>query len=85
MKETVKLLKALANERRLKILRILNNESKSSGDLGSDLHISFKAVSKHLQKLKDTGLVVSEQRGFKSYYSLSNNIDSNIKKIIDSI
>ena len=86
MSEIVQILKAIANERRLKILRILNNEAgKSVSDLSGDIHLSFKATSRHLQKLKDARLVLSEQRNTNQHYSLSKEISSIIKALINSV
>jgi len=86
MKETVQILKALANERRLKILRILNNDpGKSVSDLAGDIHLSFKATSRHLQKLKDARLVLSEQRNTNQHYYLCKEISPIVKGLINSV
>ncbi|MGD2150188.1 MAG: metalloregulator ArsR/SmtB family transcription factor [Desulfobacterales bacterium] len=64
----VKLLKALADEKRLRILRILANNNLCVGALAKHLGISKPAVSQHLQKLRKAGLVKGEKRGYWTHY-----------------
>lgn len=67
-----KILKALANRRRLKILKYIKEGKKASvTELAGYLKISFKATSKHLAILKNNDLVESEQISASIFYSLS--------------
>ena len=61
-KKTAKILKALANERRLKILEIASRSPRTMMDVSEQLNLSFRSTSKHLQKLAEAGLIVSEQK-----------------------
>ena len=53
----LKRLKALADENRLKILKMLINSDLCVGALANHLGISKPAVSQHLQILRKAGLV----------------------------
>ena len=64
MKETERILKALANRRRLAILKFLKEYREASvGDVALAIKLSFKATSKHLAILDKVDLVQREQRG----------------------
>jgi len=67
----VNILKLAANEPRLKILYLLSKEKQLCPcDLGDILGMSVPAVSQHLRKLKDGGMVETERDGQVIYYSL---------------
>jgi len=71
MKEIVKILKGLGNERRLKILKILKkDQEKSVGDLADNLNLSFRSTSRHLRKMGDLGLVKTKQSKTNIFYSI---------------
>ena len=61
-------LKALADEKRLKILRMLLNSDLCVGALANHLGVSKPAVSQHLQILRKAGLVKGEKRGYWTHY-----------------
>lgn len=54
---------AVADPTRLRILFHLADGPRSVGDLGSAVGISSSAVTYHLGKLLNAGLVVAERRG----------------------
>jgi ArsR family transcriptional regulator len=62
------LLKAIADEKRLKILDMLLNSDLCVGALASHLGISKPAVSQHLRILRKAGLVRGEKRGYWTHY-----------------
>jgi DNA-binding transcriptional ArsR family regulator len=63
------------NEVRLKILFLLNQESKMCPcDLSDILGMTVPAISQHLRKLKDAGLVRTNKVGQTIFYSI---IESN--------
>ena len=67
--------KALANKRRLAILKALKNRRRASvGLIAEDIRLSFKATSKHLNILYAAGIVEKEQESLTVYYNLSNKI-----------
>jgi DNA-binding transcriptional ArsR family regulator len=72
MKELEKPLKALANRRRLAILKYLKeNDEASVGDIADAIRISFQATSKHLGMLSALDIVEKDQRGLQMFYRLS--------------
>ncbi|MEJ2167779.1 MAG: metalloregulator ArsR/SmtB family transcription factor [Desulfobacterales bacterium] len=66
----IKSLKALADERRLKILHLLIANDLCVGALAKHLNISKPAVSQHLQILRKAGLVKGEKRGYWTHYAV---------------
>ncbi|MEQ8357893.1 MAG: metalloregulator ArsR/SmtB family transcription factor [Cytophagales bacterium] len=66
------ILKLAGNDVRLKILYLLNKEDQLCPcDLGDILDMSVPAVSQHLRKLKDGGLVETQREGKVIFYSLN--------------
>lgn len=61
-------LKALADEKRLKIVIMLLNSDLCVGALAAHLGISKPAVSQHLKILRQAGLVRGEKRGYWTHY-----------------
>ncbi len=64
------LLKQLANAKRLLILCQLLSAERSVGDLCALVGLSQSALSQHLAKLREAGLVDAEKRGQMVYYRL---------------
>ncbi|MDH3650827.1 MAG: metalloregulator ArsR/SmtB family transcription factor [Saprospiraceae bacterium] len=61
------------NEVRLKILLLLQAEERLCVcDLSDVLNMKIPAVSQHLRKLKDAGIVITERDGTVIYYQISN-------------
>jgi len=66
------ILKLAANDVRLKILYLLNSEKQLCPcDISDILDMSVPAVSQHLRKLKDGGLVQTQRDGQTIFYSLN--------------
>lgn len=71
-KELEKTLKALANKRRLQILRYLKNVKEAPvGDIAEEIRLSFKSTSRHLSVLASADIVEKEQRSLQVFYRLS--------------
>ena len=67
------------NEVRLKIIYLLDKEKELCPcDLADILGMSIPAISQHLRKLKDGGLIESRKEGQTIYYSL---MEENLKII----
>lgn len=63
------LLRALSNTQRLLILCHLAEEGELSvGQLGDRLELSQSALSQHLAKLRDEGLVATRKQGQSVFY-----------------
>ncbi len=83
-RELEKLLKAVANRRRLDIVRVLSRQKSSSViNLASTLRLSFRSTSKHLQILYQEGLVESEQIGRSVEYHLADDLSVRHKQILN--
>jgi ArsR family transcriptional regulator len=68
---TSRLLKALADETRLRILHLLAHEELSGSDLMEILNVGQSRVSTHLALLKEVGLVVDRREGRRSLYHIA--------------
>jgi len=80
---TEKVLKALANKRRLKILKHLDVNGKCTvSDISQSIKLSMKATSKHLQLLYAADLLERDQRGLRAYYDLSLTIPKYVQIIL---
>ncbi|MDF1799556.1 MAG: metalloregulator ArsR/SmtB family transcription factor [Planctomycetota bacterium] len=67
---TSRLLKALADETRMRILHLLAQDELSASDLMEILNMGQSRVSTHLALLKEVGLVTDHRAGRRSLYNL---------------
>lgn len=74
MDQLVARLKALADERRFKIIMVLLDYDLCVGALARHLSISEAAVSQQLQILRKAGLVRGEKRGYWTHYTVEKEI-----------
>lgn len=71
--ELARLLKAVADPARLQVLSFLRAQPDCAAcvcDLTEPLGLSQPTVSHHLKVLAEAGLVISEKRGYWTWYSL---------------
>ena len=81
-----KILKALANKRRLVILRFLKkNKNASVGEIAEEIGISFKSTSKHLTVLSAVDVVEKEQKSLTMFYYISDNQHQIVRLILSII
>ena len=76
------LLKAVADERRLRILTLLSVGHCSVAELHSALEIGQSLLSFHLRTLKDVGLVSDRRDGRSVYYALVPNALEEVESFI---
>ena len=69
--EAARLLKALANERRLQILCLLAGGERTVGEINTMLDLSQSALSQHLAVLREEGLVRTRREAQMIHYSLT--------------
>ena len=69
--DAARLLKALANEKRLLILCMLAEGERSVGELNTALDLSQSALSQHLAVLREEGLVDTRREAQTIYYSVT--------------
>lgn len=66
-----RLLKALANEKRLMLLCLLAEGERSVSELNARVDLSQSALSQHLAILRDDGLVTTRREAQSIYYGLA--------------
>ena len=83
MKELERTLKALANKRRLAILKYLKAEKEASvGDIADEINLSLKSTSRHLGVLAAVDILEKEQRSLQVFYRLSGSQKSLTKHLL---
>ena len=71
MRDFVKLMKALSDPTRVKILKALQSRSLCVCEMYTVLHLAQPTISKHLKILEDAGLVSGMKNGLWVNYSLT--------------
>ena len=70
--DVARLLRALANERRLQALCLLTEEEEMSvGVIAARLALSHSALSQHLGLMREDGLVARRRSGTTIYYRIA--------------
>ncbi len=80
--DAARLLKALANDHRLLILCMLVDGEHSVGEMNERLPLSQSALSQHLAKLREEGLVRTRREAQTVLYSLA---DGPAQKLIATL
>lgn len=81
-----KLLSIAGSDVRLKILYLLNLENELCPcDLADILKMSVPAISQHIRKIKDAGIITSRRDGQTLYYSLNKDETEIFNSIFKSI
>jgi len=68
--QAASLLKALANGQRLRILCLLLGGERSVSDMHASMTLSQSALSQHLARLRQDGLVTTRREAQTIYYAL---------------
>lgn len=69
--DAARLLKALANEQRLRVLCLLAEGEQSVGQINERVDLSQSALSQHLAKLREEGLVLTRREAQSVFYALA--------------
>jgi len=72
MKAFIKVMKALSDPNRVKIIKMLQHKVMCVCEMQKALKVSQPAVSKHLKLLEDAGLVSFQKDGLWVNYHLTN-------------
>lgn len=76
-RELEKIYKALANRRRIAIVRYLNARKDASlGTIAEHLRLSYKSTSKHLSQLVAADILEKDQRSGFTFFWLSKDLPS---------
>jgi ArsR family transcriptional regulator len=76
MKDFVKVMKALSDPNRVKMLKMLQHRPMCVCEIQAALEIAQPTVSKHLKGLEEAGLVRCEKDGLWANYTLSDGSSS---------
>jgi ArsR family transcriptional regulator, arsenate/arsenite/antimonite-responsive transcriptional repressor len=71
MKDFIRVMKALSDPNRVKVVKMLQHKAMCVCEIQAALGIAQPTVSKHLKVLEDAGLVQSEKAGLWVNYTLS--------------
>ena len=83
MKQYEKILKALANKRRLEILKYLKNKKRASvGEIARSIKLSFKSTSRHLSVLSAIDIFEKEYDRLNIFYSMSPRLPTLVQRVI---
>lgn len=85
MKATARMLKALSDETRLRILCLLLDGELCVCDIMAVLQLPQSTVSRHLAYLKNSGWVDDRRCGVWMYYSILDNGNALQKRLMDSL
>lgn len=67
----LQILKALADDTRLKIFNILARQNLCAKGIASELNLSEAAVSQHIKVLKECGLIQGRKQGYFKHYQIN--------------
>jgi len=79
---TLTLLKALADERRVRIVLLLAGGERCVCEIQDQLDVSQSLLSHHLRTLKDAGLVADRREGRWVHYSLDREVLAEIEAFL---
>ena len=74
MNASNRVFRALADETRRGILRLLRDGPLASGEIADQFHSSWPTISRHLTVLRDAGLVATERDGQEIRYELNTSV-----------
>src|SRR5512142_3072277 len=79
------MLKALADESRLTLLRCLYGSEHTVGDLAERVNLGEPTVSHHLTRLREAGFVTLRTAGNQRYYRVNNTGLQKFKQFVANI
>jgi DNA-binding transcriptional ArsR family regulator len=85
-KENEKILKALANRRRIAIIKILKKgKLLSVSAIAEEIKLSFRATSRHLNILTASDILDRDQQGLTVYYRISSGMPALARTVIQAL
>ena len=86
IRQLEKILKALANRRRLDVCRILKKKGPLTvGEIAEEIRLSFKSTSRHLALLAAAEILEKEQKSLNVFYSLSKDAHKFVSQVINQV
>jgi DNA-binding transcriptional ArsR family regulator len=72
--------RALADGTRRRILDLLRERPRTSGEIAAEFESSWPTISRHLAVLREAGLVLTERKGQEIYYELNTSVFQDLVK-----
>jgi len=86
LKKITKILKAISDEGRLRIISLLyKKKNLCVCEIKELIGLSQPTISSHLKKLENSGLIIYSKDGKWINYNLNPSLDNNIKRLIKDI
>ena len=82
MSSTLKSLRALSDQTRLRIVALLERDELSVNELQEATHLGQSRISTHLGQLQDAGLVQSRREGKRTFYRVNQHADVMAREFI---
>ncbi len=83
--EEARLYKALGDPTRLQILGLLRVRELCVCELADLLPVTQPAVSQHLRRLREVGLVCERRQSYFTYYALSSSLPAQVAELIAAL
>lgn len=84
--EAAAMLRLMGNEKRLLILCALVMQGEASvGELAAEVDLGMSALSQHLAKLREDGLIEARKDGLQVFYRISDPNTAKILKVLKEI
>lgn len=81
----LEMLKALADDSRLNLLRVLQPGERTVGDLADQVELGEPTVSHHLTRLRKAGFVTLRMAGNQRYYRISEEGLARFKRLVEAL
>jgi DNA-binding transcriptional ArsR family regulator len=84
--DCIQALKALGEENRMRMVRMLLKRRCSVNEIAEELDITQYNVSKHLRVLREAGLLATEKQGQQRLYGLAEDLNNHLaenKNVLD--
>jgi len=86
LKKITKILKALADENRIRMLALLKERNGLCVcEITEIIGLSQPTISSHLKKLQDAEIITYSKDGLWVNYSLDENMEKEVKQLLDSM
>ena len=86
LKKVTKILKALADESRIRMLALLKERNGLCVcEITEIIGLSQPTISSHLKKLQDAEIITYSKDGLWVNYSLDENMEKEVKQLLDSM
>jgi ArsR family transcriptional regulator len=80
-----KVLKAIADETRMSILKLLLRHNYCVRALANELNLTEATISQHLKVMREAGLLAGEKRGYFMHYTVERTMLRELAKEIEAL